>query len=264
MKYFVFICVILTSFNSFARDIGVTVYVDGNYRPFSYSDNGKPKGMYIDILKVAFSRMKGFKVKMLPIPWKRGKSMMERGEGFALTPAFFHGHDWPYLYPYSLPFYTETIVAVCSKEVLTTKREKWPGDFIGLNIGNVAGFDGWGGEEFWRLVNQKRIYYEEAKGSEQNILKLLAGRLDCIMMEEKAFDYELRKLQSEGKYDIRKHNVVRKAAVIGKDPVYIGYSKPARENGLFPFQFEFMQAFDSEIYKMTKSGEIIRIMESYK
>lgn len=246
------------------NDTQVTILVDGNYKPFSFGEQGKAKGMYIDVLKIAFSRMTGFQVKMVPIPWKRGKRMMEDGKGFGLTPAFFHGHDWPYLYPYSLPFYTETIVAVCNAAIFDSPRPNWPQDYLGLRIGNVAGFDGWGGAEFRELVKQGKIKYEEAKGSKENIKKLIFKRLDCIMMEDKAFDYEFRQLKQAGDYKEGTHIKLGKGAIIGQDPVYIGYSKTARTQGKYPFQFEFMQAFDSEIYKMIKSGEISKIMEAYQ
>ena len=248
----------------FGTDIDVTIHVDADYKPFSFLDNGEAKGIYIDVLKTAFSRMKGFKVEMKAVPWERGKKIMETGEGFGLAPAFFHGHDWPYLYPYSLPFYTETIIAVCQENVLKSSRKKWPQDYIGLSIGNVAGFDGWGGDEFRKLVSQGKIRYEEARGSKENILKLAFGRLDCIMMEERAFDFVFNQLQKSGEFGQGQHMPIRKCAIIGQDPVYIGYSKTAREAGKYPFQFEFMQAFDSVIYKMIKSGEIKKIMDSYK
>ncbi|MCP3944150.1 MAG: amino acid ABC transporter substrate-binding protein [Desulfobacteraceae bacterium] len=238
--------------------------MDYAYKPFSFRENGKSKGMYVDVLRTAFSRMQGFNVNMIPVPWDKGKKMMESGEGFGLAPAFFHGHDWPYLYPYSLPFYTETIIAVCGEKVLDHPKPNWPKDYIGLTIGNVTGFDGWGGEEFRSLVKQKKISYEEAKGSRANIRKLAAGRIDCIMMEDKAFDYLFRQLKQTGNYNEKKNIRLKKGAIIGTDPVYIGYSKTAMEMGKYPFQFEFMQAFDSEIYKMIKSDEINKIMDAFK
>jgi len=119
--------------------------------------------------------------------------------GFGLAPAFFHGHDWPYLHPYSLGFYTETITAVCSEKILEYPRVNWPEDYIGLSVGNVSGYDGWGGLAFRELVKQKKINYQEAKGSAENILKLGAGRVDCIMMEDTAFDYAYSKLKLSGR-----------------------------------------------------------------
>lgn len=265
MKWIMGLILLLASGLAWGEDVKVTIHVDDSYKPFSYSEDGEVKGMYIKVLQHAFSRMEGFEVKLRAVPWNRGKLMMEKGEGFGLAPAFFHGHDWPYLYPYSLPFYTETIIAVCAEEVLNPPRHNWPENYKGLKIGNVAGFDGWGGEEFRAMVQRGEINYEEAKGSAQNILKLGKGRIDCIMMEDKAFDYTFRKLKQAGQYDEGgKHIQLKKGAIIGTDPVYIGYSAPARKAGKIPYQMEFMQAFDSEIYKMIKANEISKIMDTFE
>jgi len=264
MKKFVVILITLFSLPAFGVDIEVTIHVDGDYRPFSFSDKGKAKGMYIDVLRTVFSRMKGFNVKMEPVPWKRGKMIMKSGTGFGLAPAFFHGHDWPYLYPYSVPFYHEIIISVCQEKVLKSLRPNWPQDYIGLKIGNVAGFDGWGGVEFRKLVEQGKINYEEARGSKENILKLASGRLDCVMMEDKAFDYVFEQLKKSERYQEGRNVALKKGAVIGPDPVSIGYSKPAIEAGKYSFKSEFMKSFDSEIYKMIKAGEIERIMDAYQ
>lgn len=264
MKNFLIVLLLCIAQPLMASEIAVTIHVDGNYRPFSFSENGKAKGIYIDILETAFSRMPGFSVSLQPVPWNRGKSIMENGQGFGLAPAFFHGHDWDYLYPYSHPFYTETIVAACTAETLSTARAQWPQDYIGLRIGNVAGFDGWGGEEFHELVDQEKIMYREIRGSREIILMLAKGRLDCIMMEKTAFSHTLRNLTQEGLYDPETDATLKTGAVIGSDPVYIGYSKPARLENKYPFQFEFMQAFDSEIYRMLKSGEIEDILNQHR
>ena len=243
--------------------IEVTIHVDDAYKPYSYrAEDGNAKGIYIEILNKAFSRMPGFKVSLEPVPWKRGKKLMEMGEGFGLAPAFFHGHDWPYLYPYSLPFANETIISVCHAKELVKPRSNWPDDYVGLRVGNVEGFDGWGGQAFYKLVNAGRIQYEEAKGSVENIIKLGLGRVQCIMMEENAFDLQYADIKKSGEYDTKTFQSLKKGAFIGTDPVYIGYSKAAIENGKYPFHNEFRQAFDSEIYKMTRSGEIKKLLGS--
>ena len=240
----------------------VTIFVDDAYQPYSFKNAaGEAQGVYIDILKTAFSRMPEYSVKLEPVPWKRGKLLMEKGEGLGLAPAFFHGHDWPYLYPYSLPISDEKIISVCHASVLNKPRSNWPNDYIGLRVGNVAGFDGWGGDVFYDLVHQGKIAYEEAKGSVESIIKLGLGRVQCIMMEENAFDQEYSKLIMNGEYDQEKFHSLKKGAFVGMDPVYIGYSKKAIQSGDYPFHLEFRQAFDTVIYKMTKSGEIREMMQ---
>jgi polar amino acid transport system substrate-binding protein len=263
---------------AFGKDIEVTIYVDDAYIPFSYMADGQAKGMYIDVLKAVFKKMDGFKVSMTPVPWKRGRYMMERGNGFGLAPAFFHGHDWPYIYPYSLPFYTETIIAVCNENILKQPKPNWPEDYKGLSIGNVAGFDGWGGDKFRSLVKDGKIGYFELKGSEKIIRRLLIKRCDCIMMENRAFDYEIDRMKKAGIYDAKSGTYkafkgiyekkilskFKKGAIIGTDPVYIGYSETAIKNGKYQYAYKFRKSFDRIVYKMTKSGEIERIMDAYK
>lgn len=59
---------------AYATKQEIEIYVDGAYEPFSYSDEkGEAKGVYIDILRTAFSRMESDNVKFTPIPWKRGQ-----------------------------------------------------------------------------------------------------------------------------------------------------------------------------------------------
>ena len=74
----------------------------------------------------------------------------------------------------------------------------------------------------------------------------------------------VKKLLQEGLINEPQISRLKKSALISHDPVHIGYSKTALKKGLYPHAATFMQALDSEIYRMTKSGEIRRIMEAYK
>jgi polar amino acid transport system substrate-binding protein len=264
MKYVFGVALIFFLSAAHATKQEVEIYVDTAYEPFSYADEtGQAKGVYIDILRTAFSRMEGYNVKLTPIPWKRGQRIMEQGKGIGLAPVFYHGHDWPYLYPYSLSFYTETILAICDQQVLKQPRPEWPDDYVGMRISNVAGFDGWGGQAFRRLVDEGKIHYESANGAAQNVMKLLKGRVDCIMMEESAFKILTKQIYALETHDRLKDVNYEVGAVIGTDPVYIGFSKTARESGNWPFLLDFMQSFDSQIYQMIKSGEIRKIFDNY-
>lgn len=241
----------------------VEIYVDDSYKPYSYTEANRAAGIYVDILRAVFEQMPSFDVRLTPIPWQRGKHMMEAGEGFGLAPVFFHAHDWPYLYPYSLHFYEEKIITVCREDVLATARTRWPEDFIGLHIQNVAGFDGWGGDHFRELIAQKQIHYSEVRGVENNIRMLELRRVDCILAEEFSFDNTYARLKKSRGYDVEvKYSELKKGPVIGLDPVYIGYSQTAIDQGKFPFHKKFMKEFDVALYKMKKNGEVSRIMRS--
>jgi len=248
-----------------AEPINIEIYVDAKYSPFSFEENGTAKGLYNNVLRAAFNRMKNFNVTLTPVPWNRGKRLMKQGKGIGLAPAFFHGHDWPYLHPYSLPFYVETIILICREDFFKpSQRLNWPDDFKGMRIGNVLGFDGWGGDAFRQLVKNKEVDYIEAQSSEALIMTGMRGPLDCFLMEEAAFDTIYHSLVKKFEADGSPYKHLKKGPVTGRDPVYIGYSRPARIAGTFPSMYEFMQAFDSAIYAMQKSGDIERIMSQTK
>ncbi|MBU2705666.1 transporter substrate-binding domain-containing protein [Zooshikella marina] len=240
----------------------VTIYVDDNYRPYSYAENNKAKGVYIDVLQAVFDKMTPFDVNMVPVAWPRGKQIMEQGKGYGLAPAFFHGHDWPYLYPYSLHFYIEKIAVYCHPSVLIKKRVNWPDDYKGLHIVNIAGFDGWGGKKFRRMIDQKLVKYSEVRGMENMLLMVSLGRADCLLSEEGAFNAINEQLlfnrihSANGRY-----KALKKVAISGEDPVYIGYSEVALKEGKYPFHNKFSKMFDSELYKLKKSGEVYQIMQ---
>lgn len=257
-KILLLLTLMLGVFTFSAAKQDVTVYCDDGYFPFSYEENGQAKGLYIDVLKEAFSRMDSFNVTLEPVPWKRGKFYMEQGQGFALTPAFYHGHDWGYLYPYSLPFNTETIITVFLKDNLTQQRNNIPDDYIGLKVGNIAGFDGWVPAEMKKLIDAGKIDLEESRNSEVQIRKLVAKRVDCIIMERLAFEFQLRKLQENG--TIPKNIEFSYQAVIGEDPVSIGYSESNNPS----YKYQFQKEIDNILYKMKKAGEFEKIFSEFE
>jgi len=236
----------------------VTIYVDAGYYPLTYNEYGVAKGIYVDFLKIAFSRMENFNVTIEAVPWQRGKTLLQTGEGFALAPPFYHGHDWEYIYPYSIQFNTENIVAITLANDNTPDTLKWPEEYLGTVVGNVAGFDGYGGEEFRKLVAEGKINLDETENVFTHIQKLVNHRVDYIMMNDAIFEYQVKKMRDESELD----NLVqfKITSIIGSDPVYLGYS----ENYNAPYEYEFRKAFDNEVYKMIKSGEIEEIMNAFE
>jgi polar amino acid transport system substrate-binding protein len=242
--------------------IQVTIYTDDSLQPYSYQENGKVKGTYINIIKTVFDRMPDYNVKITAVPWKRGKKIMEAGKGFGLATAYFHGHDWPYLYPYSLPFASDVLNVYCTPETLKTQRLIWPDDYKQLRIGRPAGFSGFGGPKFDEMVKAKQIVLEESKGAVAQILKLGACRLDCIIIDQTTFNVEYHRAIKNGRYDSSWIEPVL-GVEISRNDIYIGYSKKAIESGKYPFHMDFRQKFDSELFKMIRSGERDKILNAY-
>jgi len=243
--------------------VEVKIHVDDGYPPYSYREKGDVRGLYIDILNTAFTRMEGYSLIFEPVPWNRGKHLMQKGEGFGLMPTYFHAHDWPYLYPYSFPLYEETVLVICNSNVSSAEPLKWPQDFVGKTIGNMRGYDGWGGVEFRAMIEQKAISYHEVDSADLLLMMVASGRNDCILMERLAYQYHMTRLKRSGKYKSETHHRLFQAAVAGRDYGYIGYSEPGLATGQYPWQKEFRKALDGILYQMKKSGELEAITARY-
>jgi polar amino acid transport system substrate-binding protein len=238
-----------------AADIPVTIYADAGYQPYSYADkDGKPAGLYFDIVKVAFARMKGYRITIKPVPWKRGMAMLESGSAFALYPPYMNLKEEPFTWPYSLPLFDEIVVAVCTKEVAATPRPRWPEDFHGLRIGNNAGFLV-GGEKFVNAVKEGKIKVEEASDTRTNILKLGMKRVDCYINDRMSIRWTQLQLAREGKLGAAQMGI--ESAVIATEQGFLGFSD--RDQGKFPYKTDFLKQFNAIVYDMKRNGEIERI-----
>jgi polar amino acid transport system substrate-binding protein len=245
-----------------AADIPVTIYADAGYPPYSYEKDGKPAGLYYEIARAAFSHMRGYRIEVQPVPWKRGMALLKSGNGFALYPPYMNTKDEPWTWPYSLPLYEERVVAVCRKDVLAAKpRKHWPEDFFGLTIGNNAGFIV-GGDAFDKAVQAGSMRIEEAKDSETNIIKLGLKRIDCYINDRVSIQWTREQLKAEGKYDEGgAHAEVAEAALIAVKQGYLGYT--SRDNGRFAFKADFVKQFDSAIQHMRRNGEMDSITRGF-
>ncbi|CAN7566976.1 ABC transporter substrate-binding protein [Rugamonas sp. R1(2021)] len=257
---FVFLAICAASAR--AADIPVTIYADAGYPPYSYEKDGKPAGLYYEIVRAAFARMRGYKIDVQAVPWKRGMALIRSGAGFALYPPYLNTKDEPWTWPYSLPLYEERVAAVCRKDVLAAKpRKRWPEDFYGLTIGNNAGFIV-GGEAFEKAVRAGSLRVEEGKDSATNILKLGMKRIDCYINDRVSIQWTLNQLKAEGKYDEGgAHAELAEATVIAVEQGFLGFTD--RDNGKFTYKSDFVRQFDTIIYQMKRTGEIDNIARGF-
>ena len=68
MKRIILGALLLTS--SYATQI-VELACDKAYKPYSYKDGKEAKGIYVDIIKVAISKIPDYDVKFKPVAWKK-------------------------------------------------------------------------------------------------------------------------------------------------------------------------------------------------
>jgi polar amino acid transport system substrate-binding protein len=244
-----------------AEDITVEVWVDESYPPFTYIKNKEVKGIYVEVLKRISQRMQGYKIKFVAAPWQRVKQEVKTGRAFAFAPPFYHGQDWVYVWPYSLPIMDEVVGLICRADILMNKRPNWPDDYQGLVIANNVGFDGFGGAKFREFVAEGKITLQETQTAPQNILMMLKGRSDCYMANLLSYEWEMNKLMESGQVSTVDKAKLKKALTISIDAVYIGFTD--MDQGKFSFKKDFHQKINNELYNMYKSNEIKQIADEY-
>lgn len=238
----------------FAADIEVTIYCDEGYQPYSYADGKEAKGVYVDVVKKALTQVSGYKVKIEPIPWKRGVKDLESGDSFALFPPYNKPKDRPWM-EYSVPILDEEVVLVLSEDKAKKVRTKWPDDYGDITIGINSGFLTPKQEDRVKLKID-----ESGKTTDQNILKLGMGRIDGYVNDKMSIFDTLNQLKKEAKYKKEYSNVVV-AMTIAKESGYVGYK--VGDNSKFPFKEDFKKKLDKALSDMKKSGEIDKILAKY-
>lgn len=240
--------------------IPVIIYTDDSNPPYTFQENGEAKGIYVEILKTAFSRLDGYTVSIEPLPWKRGLEHIENGTGFALFPPYYRPDDRPWM-EYSVPIFEEELVIFCNADVLQTPRPHWPQDYAGLRIGKNLGFASFT-EEQQKTLDEYHIVTEETVGNEANLLKVAMRRTDCYINDRLTVLSELQRLKANGSYDPGGTQAeIREGVVMSSEQGYVGYT--TLNEKAYPFKADFMAQLDAILTTMKESGEIERIVTAY-
>ncbi|WP_137938293.1 transporter substrate-binding domain-containing protein [Chitinivorax sp. B] len=246
---------------TYAADTTVTLLIDDAYPPYAYKQNDKAAGIYPDVLRMAASKLKGFKVELVPKPWKRALAEVEAGMAMGVVPPYYRPIERPWIRPYSVPILEERVVVFCRREMFSdSPRLRWPDDYRGLTFGNNMGFV-LGGQPFWTAVQMGLITVQEAPGSRTNLTKLINKRIDCYLNDRLAILSEIAQMRRDGIYDDIKHAHIQEGATISIENGHIGYSSVDGER--FAHKDEFVKQMDAILTLMRQSGDIQRIVDQY-
>jgi polar amino acid transport system substrate-binding protein len=232
----------------------VTLYGDEDYAPYSFVENGEFKGMYVDLLKKAAQRLAPeYEIDLVPRPWTRALLELQRGTSFALFPPGLK-KERPYIEPYSIPLYRETVVLFCNDDVMKTSRRKFPDDFNGLHIGVNAGF--LLSERLMSAAQSGSVQLEPAKGNESNLKKLALKRVDCYASDRGAALYSAKRLRPYlDALGFKMHEAIE----LSGENTYIAYSMYNNPQ----FKADFVQRMNEAIATLKKNGEISKIEDAY-
>ncbi|RSD29157.1 substrate-binding periplasmic protein [Vibrio pectenicida] len=260
MKVIIWIFFLLCNINVLlAKPISVTLFSTNDFPPYSYSINGEAKGIYPDIVRHVAKSMPNFDVTIKPVPWNRGLMLLESGNGFGFMPPYYLPDVRPYINPYSVPLFEETVAVYCHIDVARKLSDPiiWPETFYGLRVGINSGYN-LGDQAFWQAQERGDIKVREAKDPEANILMMREKRNDCYLHISLSTNWTLRQMQN--KTEIANSDWMVMVKEVSSQFGYIGYTSIA--DG-FPFKKQFIDMFNSEFLKQRESGTLDNVIAPY-
>jgi polar amino acid transport system substrate-binding protein len=245
------------SLDVFAKEIEVTIYCDDAYTPYSYEEKNQPQGIYTKIIREAGKKLKGYKLKIIPMPWNRAMLAIEKKQVFAVYPPYLRTKERPFIGSYSVPILEETIVVYTRKELLNESRSRWPEDWYGKKIGIFLGTIDIAGTKFTNAVAENKIKMIEEKGHEINLLHLGNGKIDAYVNDRNSILYAISELKKKHKWQQASELV--EAAVVSKEWGYLAFSK---DDPKYPFKEDFIKKFNSAITQLQEEHKIEKIVKN--
>lgn len=202
----------------------IRIITDDDYPPYSYLENGKLKGIYIDLMKRASEQLSpDYEIQLVPLPWKRALKLIEEGSEFAILPPYRHEEARPFISQYSVVIGIEQVVVLCHKniklnEYFSEKTQRPMPLRLGINSGYLLL-----NEKYTQAVKSARISLESNKSTLLNIEKLLRRRIDCYINDRSSIMKALQMSEftlSEGNQD---SFIIKE--VISSQSAHLGFSK---------------------------------------
>jgi len=224
----------------------VKIYGDKNYPPYSYLENGKNKGIYVEVVEKAFKKMKGFNVVIELGLWGDVFTKVKKGRGVGIFPPFYKKERESILI-YSEPLVQEQVVVFGTTRKLKGKT-KWPEDFYDQNIGVNSGFgyDSMGGKAFLKAYNDGKLEISESRNNKLNLEKVNSNRLDFYINDKLI--------------DISDYPKIKRGPVAVSNYGYLCFTKNIERYKFIP---KFKKQFDYIIQEMKDNGEIEDIIKKY-
>lgn len=245
------LALVLAAAAAFAQSVDVVLYCDDGYPPYAYMEAKEAKGIYVDIIREAAARMKGYRVEIVPVPWKRALQYAESGEAFGIFPPYKRTKERPFM-DYEIKLLDEEVVLLVRDEGVFTEKSPWPDAFKGKKIGINSGY------VFLNEWKEKGlITVDEVQTNEMNITKLALKRIDAYANERFAMLATLAAMRKEGK-SLPKMAI---GPTISREEAFLATTN--RDGGKFAFKADFTRRMVAAIEELRASGRIRSIIAAY-
>jgi polar amino acid transport system substrate-binding protein len=219
----------------------IIVHIDAYNPPNMYIEDGKPSGLYANIIK-AISEQMGQPIDIVAVPWKRALEAAQIGVGG--IGGFYKTPERSALFDYSHEIYAEQL-RVFVKRGHQFEFKGIP-DLEGKKIGVILGWSY--GTNFDTAQKNGALKVFPVNRDELNFKKLDEGRLDCVIASRESGLYQIT---AGGYADIYP---LEKAVLV--NPTYVAFSKQSQ-------MLHFLSRFNVALQKMESSGKLLEIIEQF-
>jgi ABC-type amino acid transport substrate-binding protein len=237
---------VLTGTSALCQEI---VILGNDYKiPKIYNDNGKPKGILVDIMKYAEKKLDcRFTIRLYP--WARAYLLATQGKGGLV--GLSKTNERLKIFDYSDVVYHDEVILVVLKEKIFPfdTIEDLRGKKLGIGLGGSFG------EEFETAKESGLFYAVKDYGPVERLHKLLMGGIDAAFISPGriAFSQTLKK-------DEKLLKARERFAILPKpfrqDPNFLGFAKDLKMQ-------PFLKAFNQALKEGHESGEIDKIIDQY-
>lgn len=171
----------------------ITIAGIENFRPYSYTENNRPEGLYNDIVRELFSRA-GYSVKIKLMPFKRILSMTKQGDVTGMAGTFFtpdRGKFATFLKDIPLTIMHSSLFVTKGSPIQTPDLSELKGKMIGHKRGFIMS------PELDSGAKNGVFQEHEVESVEQMVKMLIAGRLDAFCNNTANALYYIDRLDKE-------------------------------------------------------------------
>ncbi len=220
---------------------------DKGYKPYSYKEGKDAKGVYVDVIKSAFAKMPDYDVKFKPLAWKKVQSLVKSGKSVGFFPPYYNKKRTAWT-KFSEPILGETIVVFALAKTLETKKN-FPEDYKGLTLCMNRGFQAvnFGNATFLKMVENKEIKIK--RGNDNKV---------CLrQVAKKKADFYL----NDQLIDTKEFPDIKRGVATKNNDGFIGFTLKTKN---YPYMEDLQTKFNKTIKDMKASGEIDKILKTYK
>jgi len=228
------------------------VVVFGNdYKiPKIYKEDGKARGILVEIAREIDGRMAGHAFDIRLFPWARAYQNALHGRGGII--GLSKTSEREAVFDYSDVIYYDTVVIVTLREKAFDYREVE--DLKGKTVG--IGRGGSFGDEYERARAAGIFKVEEDSGPVIRLKKLLKGRIDRALISPGRFALN-RTVRRDPLLTRNRDRFVILPQPFKQDPNYLGFVKTMKMGG-------FLNAFNDALRDAKASGAVAEIIDRYE